>query len=318
MSNSLILKKVKGFLSEYVIIYAIVTLFVFLTFASDVFFAKTNLLNILRQVSMIGIIAVGMFFVLVGGNIDISVGANVAVSGIIFSGGMYFFKMSPVLAGILAIISGVMIGAINGVLVAYLRIPALIATLGMSEVARGLVYVLTGAYPINKLPTSIGFIGRGYVFGIPWPVVFMVIVYAIAFFVSQKTKFGRFVFASGGNEEAAHLSGINVKHMRLYTFMICGFLASISSIILVSRLNSGQPTAGIGWDFEAIIATIIGGVSITGGRGKVLGVLLGTILIGILTNGMTLLSISSYYQSMIKGLVLIFAIGLDVYKNRKR
>jgi len=146
----------------------------------------------------------------------------------------------------------------------------------------------------------------------------MLIVFLIIGFISQKTKFGRFVYASGGNPEAAYLSGIKVKKVKITTYVIAGCLASLSGIILVSRLASGQPNAGIGWEFEAIIAVIIGGVSLAGGKGKIFGVLLGAILVGLLTNGMTLLNVSSYYQQIVKGLVLVFAVGLDVYQTRKQ
>ncbi len=316
---------IKRVMSEYVIIYAVILLIVVLSFAAPAFLSMNNLMNVLRQTSMIAIIAVGMFFILVGGGIDISLGSLVGLTGIVFSAGIVKLGWSPLLAGIIALFVGAIAGSLTGTTVTYLGIPPFIATLGMQSVARGLTYVLTNAYPISGLPESIAFIGRGYLYywegiqaGIPWPVVIMIVVYLVAHFVSQKTKFGRFVYAAGGNSEAAYLSGIRVKKVLTITYILGGFLAAVSGIILVSRLASGQPNAGIGWEFEAIIAAVIGGVSITGGKGKVLGVLFGAILIGLLTNGMTLLNVSSYYQQIIKGLVLVFAIGLDVYKTRQQ
>ncbi|MDD3840814.1 MAG: ABC transporter permease [Clostridia bacterium] len=310
-------QKLKGFLSEYVIIYAVIILTVILAIFSDAFFTVDNIMNVLRQTSMIAIMAAGTFFVMVGGGIDISVGALVGLTGIVFAGSIVSLNMPPFVAFILAILVGALAGGINGWQVTKLGIPPMIATLGMMSVARGLTYVLTNAYPISGLPSSIAFIGRGYLLGIPWPVIIMLVVFLLAHFVSQKTRFGRFVYAAGGNEEAAYLSGIKVLKVKTITYIIGGALAAISGIILVSRLASGQPNAGLGWEFEAVIATVIGGVSITGGKGKAIGVLFGAVLIGILMNGMTLLDISSYYQEMIKGLVLVFAIGLDVYKTKK-
>jgi ribose transport system permease protein len=319
------LTSIKRVMSEYVIIYAVVILVVVLSVSTPAFLSMNNLMNVLRQTSMIAIIAVGMFFIMVGGGIDISMGAIVGLTGIVFSAGIVKLGWNPLLAGIIALAAGAAAGSVTGVTVSYLGIPPFIATLGMMSVARGFTYVLTNAYPISGLPNSIAFIGRGYLgywesiqAGIPWPVVLMILVFIIAHFISQKTKFGRFVYAAGGNPEAAYLSGIKVKRVLTITYIVGGFLSALSGIILVSRLASGQPNAGIGWEFEAVISAVIGGVSITGGKGKVVGVFFGAILIGLLTNGMTLLNVSSYYQQIIKGLVLVFAIGLDVYKTKKQ
>lgn len=303
--------------SEYIIIYAVIILSIILSFSSDVFLTTGNIMNVLRQTSMIAILAAGAFFVMVGGGIDISIGSTVGLAGIAFAGGIVNWGMHPIIAFIFALIVGGLAGSVNGLMVSRAGIPPFIATLGMMSVARGVVYVVTNAYPISGLPKSIAFLGRGYVFGIPFPVIVMAIVFLIAHFVSQKTKFGRFVYASGGNPEAAHLSGIKVKNIVATTYIIGGVLAAISGVILVSRLDSGQPNAGLTWEFEAVTAAVIGGVSITGGKGKVLGVFFGAILIGLLTNGMTLLDVSSYYQQIIKGVVLAGAIGLDVYKTKK-
>jgi len=313
--------KIVGFIkyisTEYIIIYAVIVLSIILSFASDAFLSTANIMNVLRQTSMIAILAAGIFFVMVGAGIDISVGALVGLSGIAFASSIVKWGWSPAAAFIFAVVIGCLAGLTNGFMTTKLGIPPFIATLGMMSAARGIVYVATNAYPVSGLPKSIAFLGRGYLLGIPIPVIIMVAVFLIVHFVSQKTKFGRFVYAAGGNEEAAHLSGIKVKKILTVTYVICGALAALSGIILVSRLDSGQPNAGIGWEFEAITATVIGGVSITGGKGKVIGVFFGAVLIGLLTNGMTLLNVSSYYQQIIKGAVLVFAIGLDVYKTKK-
>ena len=303
---------------DYPIALAVIGLCVIMSLISSSFLSFNNIMNVLRQISMIAILAAGQFLVLVAGGIDISLGSIVGLAGIIFSMGMVKWGMAPIVAALLAVFIGGISGFFNGFQDAIVGIPAMIATLGTQGVARGLTYVLTNAYPISDLPESISFLGRGYLLSIPWPVIIMLIVFLIIGFISQKTKFGRFVYASGGNPEAAYLSGIKVKKVKITTYVIAGCLASLSGIILVSRLASGQPNAGIGWEFEAIIAVIIGGVSLAGGKGKIFGVLLGAILVGLLTNGMTLLNVSSYYQQIVKGLVLVFAVGLDVYQTRKQ
>ena len=193
----------------------------------------------------------------------------------------------------------------------------------MQYVARGMCYVVTNSYPITGIPESIGWVGRGYlqIAGkdiIPWPVIFMIVVFVLVAFVASKTKFGRFVYSVGGNSEAAYLSGINDKWIKTFVFMIAGFAGALVSIILTSRLSSGQPVAGTGWEFKAVIACVMGGVSLSGGKGKPVGVALGAVFVGILENGMTLLNISSYVQQVVQGVVLVGAIAFDVYKTRRQ
>ncbi len=316
-----VLKKVKRFLDDYSIIYAVVILIAVLSLASPDFLSLKNFTNVFRQISMIAILTVGMFFVMVGGGIDISCGATVGITGVLFAMFMVKFGINPVIAFFLTIIVGAFIGTINGTLVTRFGIPAMIATLGTQSIARGLTYVITGAYPISGLPESIAFLGRGYVFGLewlPWPVAILVVLAVIAHFVAQRTKFGRSVYAVGGNPEAAYLSGIKDKKIQVITYIALGVLSAIAGMILTSRLASGQPNGGLTWEFEAVTAAVIGGVSITGGRGKIFGALLGAVLIGLLTNGMTLLDMNSYLQQMVKGIVLVLAIGFDIYSVKKK
>jgi len=319
--SSNVFKRIKRFLDDYSIIYAVVILVVILSVASPEFLSLKNFTNVFRQISMIAILTVGMFFVMVGGGIDISCGAMVGITGVLFAMFMVNFGMHPVLAFILTLVVGTAVGLINGALVTRFGIPAMIATLGTQSVARGLTYVITGAYPISGLPESIAFLGRGYVFGIewlPWPVLILVVLCILAHFIAQRTKFGRSVYAVGGNPEAAYLSGIKDKKIQVITYVAMGILSAIAGMILTSRLASGQPNGGLTWEFEAITAAVIGGVSITGGRGKIFGALLGAVLIGLLTNGMTLLNMNSYLQQMVKGIVLMLAIGFDIYSVTKK
>jgi len=309
------------FLSEisrrYFIIYAVIALFVILGILSKSFFTVNNIINVLRQISMIAIIAVGSFFVLVGAGVDISVGSIAALAGIL-TAKLLAENRWPVWLGIITgLACGCLAGAINGYLVTRRKVPPFVATLGTMGAFRGLTYVLTNAYPVAGLPKSMNFIGRGYAGPIPVPVIIMIVVFAVAYIVSENTKTGRFLYAIGGNETAAHLSGIRVERYRFFTYAAGGFLAALSGIILVSRLASGQPNAGIGYEFEAITAAVLGGTSLYGGKGNIIGVFFGAVFIGILLNGMVLLNVSSYYQQMIKGIVLILAVMIDVAKNKK-
>jgi len=318
--------KVKRFFDEHAIIYGIFAIIIVVAVATSfmlgditIFLSVNNFMNVLRQVSMIAIIAAGMYFVIVSGGVDISVGATVGLMNVLFAGFMVWYGFHPVVSALVCILIAAFIGMINGTLVAYFGIAPLIATLGMQSLIRGLIFVITSAYAVIGLPRSINWIGNGFILRyIPIPVIIMLAIYIIVNFVSVRTKFGRSVYAVGGNIEAAYLAGINEKWTRISCYMIANVMAAISALILTARLASGQPNSGTGWEFEAIIATVIGGVSIVGGKGKAFGVLFGALLLGFFTNGMTLMNVNSYFQQMIKGVILIGAIGLDVYTVRRK
>jgi ribose transport system permease protein len=306
-----------NFFRNYPIILVVIVASIILSFVAPNFLTKTNIMNVLRQVSMIAILAVGAYFVLVGGNFDLSAGATVGFVSCIFAMFMSKWNINPYLSIIISIVIGIAMGCVNGLLVAKLKIPAFIATLGTMSINRGAVYVMTNNYSIGGTNEKISFLGTGYFLGIPVPVLIMVVIFCIAEFISQSTKYGRFLYSTGGNKEAAYMAGINTTKIVFSTFAISGLFAAISAVILTARVASGQPNAGIGWESEAITAAVIGGVSIYGGVGRVFGVLFGAVLIGILNNGMILLDISPNYQQIIKGLVLILAIGFDVLKAKK-
>ena len=321
--------KFKNFIREssknFAIVYVVIALIIILIFVtrfvlnSYVFLGSANIINILRQVSVVGIVAAGQFFAIVTGLIDLSVGSTVALAGITYAA---LFKiggteMMPV-AIIGALIVGLMVGIINGSLIAYLRLTPFIATLGMMLVIRGAIYVATGAQPIFGFEKWFNYPGRGWIIGIPVPVIIMFILYIILIIFAERKRAGRFLYAIGGNADAAYLSGINVKRYKMLALIICGVLCAIAGIILAGRLDSGQPNAGEGdLLFDSIIAVVIGGVSFTGGKGKLLGVLFGALFMTILSNGMTLLGIDSYVQQVAKGVIFIFAIALDVFRNRE-
>jgi ribose transport system permease protein len=289
---------------------------------SKAFLTQQNLVNILRQFAMLGISAVGMTLVILAGGIDLSVGSNLGLTGIIAAICMVNFEMIPALAILLGLISATIVGIINGVSITRFRIPPLIATLATYTAVRGVAYVLTGGLPIFGFPKSFNVVGRGMIWFLPVPVLIMLVVFVLGWMVLHKTRYGRYLYAIGGNPEAARLSGIPVKRNLVLTYVYSGIFSGIAGIIMLSRLNSGHPTTGTGFELDVITAVVLGGISIAGGEGLFLGVISGVLIIGVLTNGMILMNVYEYYQQVIKGLVLLIAVGVDQYykqtgKSRK-
>lgn len=289
-------------------------LIVILSVIKPVFLTPDNIINVVRQVSIVAIIGIGMSFVLISGEIDLSVGSICALAGIIVTmclrDGMNMF-----LAILLALLTAAACGAANGAIHVFAKIPSFIVTMGMLNIARGIVLVITNSYSITELPASFKIIGRGYVGPIPVPVIIMVICYVIGCIVLKYTKFGRSVYAIGGNIDAAKLSGLSVDRNKILIYILCGITAGIAGIILASRMFSGQPSAGTGLELDAIAACVIGGTSTTGGKGRLWGTFLGALIMGIITNGMNLLNISTNWQLIVQGLIIIVAVGLDRMKT---
>lgn len=276
--------------------------------ASDNFFSVSNLLNVLRQVSIVAILAVGMTFVILTGGIDLSVGAVMAFSGTIAAGLMVNMGM-PAGVGLLAgLLVGFGLGMFNGILVAWGRMPAIIVTLATMGIARGLGLIYSGGYPISGLPSWISWFGVGRIGIVPVPVIAMVLVYLVAWVLLHRTAFGRHVYAIGGNETAAKLSGVKTERVKLAVYTISGVTACLAALILTGRLMSGQPNAGVGFELDAIAAVVLGGTAIAGGRGLILGTLIGAVLLGILNNGLNLMGINPYLQDVIKGFIILLAI----------
>lgn len=286
----------------------LVVVCILMGFASESFFSVSNLLNVLRQVSIVGILAVGMTFVILTGGIDLSVGAVMALSGTIAAGLMVNMGL-PGGVGLLAGLGiGLGLGLFNGVLVAWGRMPAIIVTLATMGIARGLGLIYSGGYPISGLPSWVSWFGIGRVGIVPVPVILMVVIYAIAWLLLQRTPFGRHVYAVGGNELAAKLSGVKTQWVKLGVFAISGVTSALAALVLTGRLMSGQPNAGVGFELDAIAAVVLGGTAISGGRGLILGTLIGAILLGILNNGLNLMGINPYLQDVIKGFIILLAI----------
>ncbi|MGV1987808.1 ABC transporter permease [Agrobacterium sp. 22-221-1] len=276
--------------------------------ASDNFFSLNNIMNVLRQVSVVGILAVGMTFVILTGGIDLSVGAVMALVGTLSAGLMVNSGLPASVALPAGLFIGLGIGIFNGALVAWGKMPAIIVTLATMGMARGLGLIYSGGYPVSGIPSWISWFGVGRIGVVPVPVVIMVVIYAVAWVLLQRTAFGRHVYALGGNELAARLSGVKTQRVKLAVYGISGVTAALAALILTGRLMSGQPNAGVGFELDAIAAVVLGGTAIAGGRGLILGTLIGAVLLGILNNGLNLMGINPYLQDVIKGGIILLAI----------
>lgn len=291
---------------------ALIVLVIFVTFLNPSFISATNLLNLLRQVSTNALIAFGMTFVIITGGIDLSVGSTLALSSAL-TAGMIVSGLDPILAMIVGVGIGFVLGAVNGLLITKGKMAPFIATLATMTIFRGLTLVFTDGKPITGIGDSFifKFMGRGYLFGIPFPVVLTLVCFAVLFVLLHKMTFGRKTFAIGGNEKAAYIAGIKSDRIKVMIYAISGMMASISGIIITSRLNSAQPTAGTSYEMDAIASVVLGGTSLSGGRGRIVGTLIGALIIGTLNNGLNLLGVSSFYQQVVKGIVIIIAVLID-------
>jgi ribose transport system permease protein len=296
----------------------LVFLLVLFSFVAPNFMTFGNLRTLIRQVSFSGISAVGLMFVMISGGIDLSIGSQIVFSNVLLAIMMVDWKLQPAIAIPLILLVGTGLGAINGFLCIKLKIHPLIITLGTSAIFKGLGYIINRSRNIMGFPDSFRWFGQGYVWGIPVPVIVMIIVALIGSFILTRTYFGRRVFALGGNEEAARLAGVNINGMKVLLFMICGFVSSITTVLLLSRVFAGQTITGQGLEFDCLTAALLGGVSFKGGEGTIFGLMVGIIIIGVLNNAMQLATFPDFSQTVVKGSVLLIAVAFDVYqKNRK-
>ncbi|MFM1654839.1 ABC transporter permease [Brevibacillus sp. B_LB10_24] len=277
---------------------------------SDSFLTVNNLLNVVRQVSITAIIAAGMTLIILIAGIDLSVGSVLAFTGAA-AAGMIAAKLPLVVVLPATLLVGLLFGLVNGLFVTRWGIPSFITTLAVMVIARGMTLVYTKGYPVVVSNDAFRYIGNGKIAGVPLPIIIMLAVFALMYWVLRYTSFGRYIYAIGGNEEAARLSGIPVNTIKLAVFGIGGLLSALSAIIYTSRLMSAQPTAGTGIELDAIAAVIIGGTSLAGGRGGIVGTLFGALIMGILDNVLNLMNVSPFYQSIAKGLVILLAVLVD-------
>ncbi|AGV19899.1 MULTISPECIES: ribose ABC transporter permease [Vibrio] len=304
----------KEWLIEQKSLIALIFLIVVVSFLNPNFFTVDNILNILRQTSVNAIIAVGMTLVILTAGIDLSVGSVLALCGA-FAASMIALEVPVLVAVPTALVAGAALGAISGIIIAKGKVQAFIATLVTMTLLRGVTMVYTEGRPISTGFTdtadAFAWFGTGYALGIPVPVWLMVVVFAAAWYLLNHTRFGRYVYALGGNESATRLSGINVDRVKIGVYAICGMLAALAGIIVTSRLSSAQPTAGMGYELDAIAAVVLGGTSLMGGKGRIMGTLIGALIIGFLNNALNLLDVSSYYQMIAKAVVILLAVLVD-------
>ncbi|TNH07432.1 ribose ABC transporter permease [Testudinibacter sp. TR-2022] len=310
----------KGFLIEQRSIIALLVLVFIVSLLNPNFFSIDNILNILRQTSVNAIIAVGMTFVILIAGIDLSVGSVLALTGA-FAATMVGLDISIFIVVPVVLIAGLLLGGVSGLIVAKGKVQAFIATLVTMTLLRGVTMVYTDGRPVSTgfsdSADQFAWIGTGYLFGIPVPIWIMVLVFAVAWYILQHTRMGRYIYALGGNEAATKLSGINVTKIKLFVFAASGMLAALAGLIVTSRLSSAQPTAGVSYELDAIAAVVVGGTSLMGGKGRVMGTLIGALIIGFLNNALNILDISSYYQMIAKAVVILVAVLADNYLGNK-
>lgn len=295
----------------------LILLVIFLSIRSPYFLTVGNLTVVGRQASLALLIAVGMTFVILAGGIDLSVGSTVALVSILTGEFMVSLHLNPVVAAVLALLCGIVVGLVNGLIVATTAIPAFVVTLGMLAVARGLALGITKGESLSGLPPSFLVLGQGALAGIPIPVWIAAGAAVVAHLVLSRTRFGRNVYFIGSNQEAAVLSGIRVRRTKIAIFAIAAGLAALEAVIETSRLAVGQPSAGNGYELVAIGAVVIGGASLFGGEGSVLGTVLGTILLGLISNGLILLGISAYWQQVFSGVIIVAAVALNLWRQKR-
>jgi ribose transport system permease protein len=284
----------------------------------NLFFTSDNILTLLRQASFNTIMAAGVSVVIITAGIDLSIGSVWALSSVV----MAFVCVSKGLAWTLSVLIGLAVGLacgiVNGWGVTLLRIPPFVATLGMMSIARGLAEVITGGFQISGLPDAFQWWGQGDIFGVPVPVIVAVGVIVLTWALLRFTRLGRYIYAVGGNEAAAHLSGVPVNRVKLFAYAYCGTLAALAGLLATARMGSVRPSDALGYELDAIAASVIGGISLMGGQGSVLGTAIGAALIGVLRNGMVLLDVSAFWQKVVIGVVIIIAVALDYLVWRRR
>lgn len=299
----------------YGILIFLIVLFILLSFSSPYFLTVTNLTTVLRQVAVVGIITVSMTMIILTGGIDLSVGAMLGLCAVVLAQ-LMVWGVPMVLAIILTLVVGMILGLFNGFLVNEIKISPLISTLGTMTIFSGLTYIITGGKGIFGFPDSFSFIGQGYVLNIPVPIIILVAVYAFGFFVLNNTRYGRYLYGIGANEKASVLSGVDVKKIKYIAYITSGLLSALAAVVTLSRVSSALPNLGVGLEFDVVTAVVLGGVSVNGGEGRLQGVVIGLLIIVILSNGMILLGIGNYFQAVIKGLVLLIAVGIDNISKR--
>ena len=303
-------------IKDKAIFLVLAVMIIFFSLVTKTFLTLDNLFNVARQVSMLGIASIGMIFVILLGGIDLSTGSIITFVNIVTAYMMVKMDISMWPAILLTLMMCILIGVFNGFAVATFNMPALIVTFATQTIFAGVAYMISGGMPISGLPEEFAVIGQGYVGVVPIPVLIMIVAFVLGGVILNKTYFGRYFYALGGNEEAAKLSGIRVKAIKMLVFALSGLFGGIAGIVMLSRTNSGQATAGRGYEFDVITAVVLGGVSLSGGSGRMLNVVAGVLILGVLSNGMVLMNVSYYAQMVIKGIILLLAVGFDCVQKK--
>lgn len=310
-------KKVDGNTArQFTLIIVLALELILFSILSDTFMSASNMVNVLRQVAITAISSVGMFMIILLGDIDLSIGSMYAFIGVLCA---FTFNATEnsVLVLLVALGLGLALGFGKGFITAKGKIPAFVTTLAFMSVCRGLARVMTNGSPKGVSNPLFTVYGAGYAFDvIPIPVILMIVVVGVGFFITNYTKFGRYIYATGGNEQASRWSGLKTDNVRIIVFTIAGLFTGLSALILAGRLGGGLPDAGMGAEMDAITAVILGGTSLTGGRGKLWGVIIGVLVIGVLSNGLTMMNVSSYWQEVVKGVIILIAVLLDTKASR--
>lgn len=306
---------VKKFILKYIMHFVLVIMCIVLSFANDNFLTSSNLINIIKQISIQSIVAIGMTMIIITGNIDLSVGSIVAFSSVIVAMLMNTGVPIPV-AILLAILISGLLGFISGGVTAKLKLHSFLVTLALMQAIRGIAQTITGGYPKAGLPDVFGKIASAYIGPIPLLVIYMVIFYVVFIFILKYTSFGRAIYAIGGNQESARLSGINVEKVKTLVFIISSMLCGVAGVLLTSKVRSGDPTSAVGWEMDTIAGAIIGGTSMSGGEGNLTGTVVGLLFVGVLSNGMVLLGVNAYMQSVVKGLLIFLAVIINSIQKR--
>ncbi len=315
-------------LAKFQSLIALLLMILAMSLLSDKFLTVDNGWNVMRQISVNVVISVGMTLVILTGGIDLSVGSILALSGAVAAGLLkngivlesvdVFIGFSVLGAALVGALVGASFGLFNGVAITRFKVPPFVATLAMLTIGRGLTMLWTGGFPITGLGDTFAFLGTGWFLGVPMPVWISAIVVIVFSVISKKMKIGRYIYAVGGNERAAQLSGLNIKRIKIFVYTCAGMLAAVGGLLVTARLDSAQPNAGMGYELDSIAAVVIGGTSLSGGRGSVLGTVLGALIIGVLNNGLVLLNVSPFWQQVIKGMVILAAVIIDRASSRDK
>lgn len=310
--------KVTDVYNKYGTILILLFLIAIVTIVSPNFLAMNNIMNVLQQISVNGLIALGMTFVILTAGIDLSVGSILALSGMVL-GMMILSGVNEVLAILIVLVLGAVLGFTNGFFISKVKLEPFIVTLATMTMFRGITLIISDGIPAMGVTASapiLDFLSQGKLFGVPIPTIIFLVVFLVLMVLLQNTVFGKGVYAIGGNEEVARLSSVPTDKIKTSVYVISGIMSAFAGIILTSRLSSSQPTAGVGFELDAIAAVVIGGTSLAGGRGRIFGTLIGVLIIGVINNGLNIMGVSAFYQQFIKGLIILIAVVLDRKSNK--